>query len=44
MRKNYVTPMTKVISINTNAIMEPEVVATSTEVDPEEIATEAPLF
>lgn len=44
MRKNYETPMTKVVSININAIMEPEMVATSTEVEQEGTATEAPLF
>ena len=43
MRKNYVTPMTKVISINTNAIMDPEFSTTSV-VEPDGTATEAPLF
>lgn len=44
MRKNYQKPTTKVVNVNVKAIMEPEVSTTSTPIDPDETATEAPLF
>lgn len=44
MKKNYLNPTTKVVTVNVSAIMEPEFTATSDEKVPDDVSTEAPLF
>ena len=44
MKKNYVNPMTKVITLNCNTIMEAQADVVSTPNDTNETTTEAPLF